>query len=98
MEARSQLRHRPTLRKDLFDSRLSSVASQVYREVSPYPEHARRSRVYTPRTNGKAERFIQTAIREWAYARRYENSKQRRAHLKPWTHLYNWHRPHASLD
>src|SRR5215469_12282469 len=58
----------------------------------------KRTRIYTPRTNGKAERFIQTAIREWAYARRYENSKQRRDHLKPWTHMYNWHRPHASLN
>jgi transposase InsO family protein len=58
----------------------------------------KRTRIYTPRTNGKAERFIQTAIREWAYARRYETSAQRSAQLKPWTHLYNWHRPHASLD
>ncbi len=58
----------------------------------------KRTRIYTPRTNGKAERFIQTAIREWAYARRYENSEQRAAQLKPWTHLYNWHRPHASLN
>ncbi|HEV7139060.1 MAG TPA: IS481 family transposase [Steroidobacteraceae bacterium] len=58
----------------------------------------KRTRIYTPRTNGKAERFIQTAIREWAYARRYENSNQRSQHLKPWTHLYNWHRPHASLN
>ena len=49
----------------------------------------KRTRIYTPRTNGKAERFIQTAIREWAYARRYQNSNQRSQHLKPWTHLYN---------
>ena len=58
----------------------------------------KRTRIYTPRTNGKAERFIQTAIREWAYARRYENSAERSAQLKPWTHQYNWHRPHASLN
>ena len=58
----------------------------------------KRTRIYTPRTNGKAKRFIQTAIREWAYARRYENSAQRSAHLQPWTHQYNWHRPHASLN
>ena len=57
-----------------------------------------RTRIYTPRTNGKAERFIQTAIREWAYARLYQNSADRRQHLAPWTHLYNWHRPHASLN
>jgi transposase InsO family protein len=52
---------------------------------------------YTPRTNGKAERFIQTALREWAYARAYQNSQQRSAELPHWLHRYNWHRPHASL-
>jgi transposase InsO family protein len=56
------------------------------------------TRPYTPRTNGKAERFIQTSLREWAYARTYSNSAQRAAHLKPWLHLYNWHRPHAALQ
>ena len=58
----------------------------------------RHTRPYRPQTNGKAERFIQTAIREWAYARRYETSAQRLQHLQPWTHQYNWHRPHASLN
>jgi transposase InsO family protein len=57
----------------------------------------RRTRPYTPRTNGKAERFIQTAINEWAYARTYQNSAERELHLLPWIHQYNWHRPHASL-
>jgi transposase InsO family protein len=57
-----------------------------------------RTRIYTPQTNGKAERFIQTAIREWAYARLYQNSEQRKEHLFPWIHDYNWHRPHASLN
>ena len=57
----------------------------------------KRTRPYTPRTNGKAERFIQTALREWAYARSYASSDQRAAHLNHWLHQYNWHRPHASL-
>ena len=52
---------------------------------------------YTPKTNGKAERFIQTALREWAYARAYQNSVQRTAELPRWLHRYNWHRPHGSL-
>jgi transposase InsO family protein len=56
-----------------------------------------RTRPYTPRTNGKAERFIQTALREWAYACLYQNSQHRHAELDPWLHQYNWHRPHASL-
>ena len=56
------------------------------------------TRPYRPQTNGKAERFIKTALREWAYARSYANSYQRRKAWLPWLHRYNWHRPHASLD
>jgi len=56
------------------------------------------TRPYTPRTNGKAERFIRTALDEWAYAHIYDNSEQRTARLLPWLHEYNWHRPHASLN
>ena len=55
------------------------------------------TRPYTPRTNGKAERFIQTALREWAYARAYDTSLQRAAELPYWIHRYNWHRPHGSI-
>lgn len=55
------------------------------------------TRPYTPRTNGKAERFIQTALREWAYARAYETSRQRAEQLPLWIHRYNWHRPHGSI-
>ena len=56
-----------------------------------------RTKPYTPRTNGKAERFIQTALREWAYARAYLNSRQRAHELPFFMHRYNWHRPHASI-
>ncbi len=56
-----------------------------------------RTRPYTPRTNGKAERFIQTALREWAYAQAYPNSDRRAQELPIWLHRYNWHRPHGSL-
>ncbi len=55
------------------------------------------TRPYTPSTNGKAERFIQTALREWAYAHSYQNSEQRTEQLELWLHDYNFHRPHASL-
>jgi transposase InsO family protein len=57
-----------------------------------------RTRPYTPKTNGKAERFIQTALREWAYAQAYPTSQHRAAELPAWLHRYNWHRPHGSLD
>lgn len=56
-----------------------------------------RTRPYTPRTNGKAERFIQTSLREWAYARAYLNSQQRAQELPFFMNRYNWHRPHASI-
>ena len=52
---------------------------------------------YCPQTNGKAERFIQTALREWAYGHRYNTSQDRTRHLYHWLHWYNWHRPHGSL-
>ena len=54
-----------------------------------------RTRPYTPKTNGKAERFIQTSLREWAYAHAYNTSKERAAELPRWLHRYNWHRPHG---
>ena len=57
-----------------------------------------RTKPYTPKTNGKAERFIQTALREWAYAQAYPTSQHRAAELPRWLHRYNWHRPHGSLN
>ena len=56
-----------------------------------------RTKPYTPKTNGKAERFIQTALREWAYARPYEHSNYRTAELPKWLHQYNCHRPHSGI-
>ena len=58
----------------------------------------RRTRPYTPRSNGKAERFIQTALREWAYAEHWSSSQERDDQLQPWTDFYNHQRPHGSLD
>jgi transposase InsO family protein len=52
---------------------------------------------YTPKTNGKAERFIQSSLREWAYAQAYDTSQRRKAELPYWLHHYNWHRPHAGI-
>lgn len=55
------------------------------------------TRPYRPQTNGKAERFIQTALREWAYGRTYRRSRERAAWLPRWLHHYNWHRSHAAV-
>jgi len=65
-----------------------------------HQQHVRHcyTRPYRPQTNGKAERFIQTALREWAYAHTYQNSGHREQQLELWLHDYNFHRPHASLN
>jgi transposase InsO family protein len=55
------------------------------------------TRPYRPQTNGKAERFIQSALREWAYGFTYQNSAHRTAALDHWIHHYNWHRPHQGI-
>jgi transposase InsO family protein len=72
--------------------------------IPPYAKALRRLKIkhlrtkpYTPRTNGKAERFVQTSLREWAYARAYNTSEERAAELPIWLHRYKWHRPHASI-
>jgi transposase InsO family protein len=56
-----------------------------------------RTRPYRPRTNGKAERFIQTLLREWAYTVRYQTSDHRTLALTPWIDYYNHRRPHGAL-
>jgi len=77
----------------------SSYRSQQFRQACQQMaiKHSR-TRPYTPRTNGKAERFIQTALREWAYAKHWADSEQRDACLKPWNDYYNMERPHGSLN
>ena len=56
-----------------------------------------RTRPYRPRTNGKAERLIQTALREWAYGPTWQSSDERNQALSAWLHFYNHHRPHSAL-
>ena len=56
-----------------------------------------RTRAYRPQTNGKAERFIQTLIREWAYAAPYATSARRTRQLRPWLRHYNTARVHTAL-
>ena len=55
------------------------------------------TRAYRPQTNGKAERFIQSALREWAYGWTYQNSAERTQVLADWQHHYTWHRPHSGI-
>lgn len=90
-------RHGITVRALLTDNG-SSYRSYRFRQVclEMNLKH-RRTRPYSPQTNGKAERFIQTALREWAYGIHWPDSEQRNSALAPWTHYYNFERPHGSL-
>ncbi len=76
----------------------SSYRSHRFRQACQQLEiRHHRTRPYTPRTNGKAERFIQTALREWVYAQHWADSDQRDAQLPVWLDYYNLARPHGSL-
>lgn len=87
-----------TIRRALTDNGSCYQSKTFARVCRRLGIRHKRTKPYSPRTNGKAERFIQTALREWAYAVSYDSSDQRAAVLKEWLHEYNWHRPHASLN
>ena len=91
-------RHGITVRALLTDNG-SSYRSFRFRQACFHMglKH-RRTRPYSPQTNGKAERFIQTALREWAYGTHWPDSEQRNLALAPWTDYYNFERPHGSLQ
>jgi transposase InsO family protein len=76
----------------------SAYVSHAYRQaLAQLGIRHRRTRAYRPRTNGKAERFIQTMLNEWAYARVYGSSQERTQQLRAWLDRYNYRRPHGSL-
>jgi transposase InsO family protein len=84
--------------KQLLTDNGSAFRSQDFAQAcSELNVKHRFTRPYRPQTNGKAERFIQSALREWAYGFVYQNSLQRTNHLDAWIHHYNWHRPHQGI-
>jgi transposase InsO family protein len=86
-----------TIRRVLTDNG-SAFRSKAFVQLCKELGIAKRfTRAYRPQTNGKAERFIQSALREWAYAYTYQHSHQRRQALASWIHHYNWHRPHQGI-
>jgi transposase InsO family protein len=91
-------RHGIPIRALLTDNGSSYRSHLFRRQCLQLGIQHRTTRPYTPRTNGKAERFIQTAMREWAYAKHWQNSDERNQHLQPWMHYYNFNRPHGSLN
>jgi transposase InsO family protein len=85
------------VRRLLTDNGNGYVAERFARLCRSAGLRHRRTRPYTPRTNGKAERFIQTLLREWAYRRPYLTSAERRDALPAWLYYYNRHRGHGAL-
>jgi transposase InsO family protein len=91
-------RHGIRVRALLTDNGSSYRSHQFRRACQQLGLQHSRTRPYSPQTNGKAERFIQTALREWAYATHWRDSTERNLALLPWNDYYNHHRPHGSLN
>ena len=91
-------RHGVTVRRVMTDNGSCYRAHLFNTAVQSLGARQVRTRPYTPRTNGKAERFIQTSIKEWAYKRAYESSEERTERLGPWLDYYNQTRPHTALN
>ena len=91
-------RHGVTVARVMTDNG-SAYRSTLFRQTCAAAEARHlRTRPYTPRTNGKAERFIQTCLREWAYASPYQSSDERTQAMPAWLCDYNTQRPHSALD
>jgi len=86
-----------TVERVMTDNGSAYVSKRFAKTIEAAGVRHIRTRPFRPRTNGKAERFIQTSLREWAYARPYISSDQRTAAVGPWTDAYNLHRPHAGI-
>ena len=90
-------RHGITVERVMTDNG-SAYRSHAFRQaILDAGLRHKRTRPYTPRTNGKAERFIQTSLREWAYLQAFFSSAERTAAMRPWLHRYNRLRPHSAL-
>jgi transposase InsO family protein len=86
-----------TIRRILTDNGAAFRSKDFARACRLLGLHHRFTKPYCPQTNGKAERFIGSLLREWAYGFIYHHSNQRTAMLDHWTHHYNWHRPHQGI-
>jgi transposase InsO family protein len=81
----------------MTDNGSAFLAGQFATTCAALKVRHKRTRPYTPRTNGKAERFIQTLLREWAYRFSYRTSEERKRWLTPYLHFYNYHRAHVAI-
>jgi len=86
-----------TIRKLLTDNGSAYRSKEFKTMREAFGLKHSRTRPYRPRTNGKAERLIQTALREWAYGPTWQSSDERNQALNAWLHFYNHRRPHSAL-
>ena len=92
-------RHGVRVRRVLTDNAKAYTQARAFREVATAAGvRLSHTRPYRPQTNGKAERFIQTMLDEWAYARRYHSNERRLHQLPRWLYRYNHRRPHGGID
>ena len=89
--------HGVTVQRVMTDNGPAYKSHAFAKAIAAHGLKHKRTRPYTPRTNGKAERFIQTSIREWAYATPFQTSAERTRAMHPWLHDYNTARPHSAL-
>jgi transposase InsO family protein len=89
--------HGITVKRVMTDNGAGFISHQYAKALGELAVKHTRTRPYTPQTNGKAERFVQTSLREWAYAKPYNSSDERQANLLPFLHHYNYHRSHFGI-
>ena len=88
----------PRLERVMTDNGPAYLSRAFQRALGAIGARHLRTRPYTPQTNGKVERIIQTLLREWAYARPYRTSLHRSVALQPYLVYYNTQRPHTALN
>jgi len=89
--------HGVTVQRVMTDNGSAYKSKAFAQDIAAHRLKHKPTRPYTPKTNGKAERFIQTSIREWAYATPFQSSEDRTRAMYPWLHAYNSVRPHSAL-
>jgi len=89
--------HGITVRRVLTDNAFCYTSRAFLAELHGEGISASRTRPYRPQTNGKAEAFVRTLVNGWAYARPYDSSAERTAHLERFLKRYNHHRPHGGI-
>ncbi len=90
-------RHGVTVERVMTDNGSAYLSAAFKADIQASGLRHIRTRPYTPRTNGKAERFIQSSLREWAYAQPFQSSAERSDAMQSWINRYNYSRPHTAL-